>query len=86
VHGGDIETAMIHHHYPHLADAEKAKSLPPVTLPEDKTGDWLWGGHIKELSPEGYLGSPAEFEHVDVTKNVEDYASRISIAITAHVV
>jgi creatinine amidohydrolase len=85
VHGGDIETSTIYEFYPHLVDIEKAKSLPPVSLNNDKVNEWLFGGHIKELSPEGYLGSPTDFESVEVVKNIEDYAYRISEAIIAHI-
>lgn len=81
VHGGDIETAMIHAFYPTLVDVDKAKSLPATTLNDAKVGEWLFGGHIKDLSPQGYIGSPADFEQVDVQKNVDDYAFRISEAI-----
>ena len=84
IHAGDIETAMIHAFYPELVDAEKAKSLPPVSLPEEKGEDWLFGGHIHELSAEGYLGSPADFEHVNVEENLKDYACRITEAILKH--
>jgi creatinine amidohydrolase len=86
VHGGDIETAMIYEFYPTLVDAEKAKSLSSVTLGEDSVGAWLFGDHIKELSSQGYLGSPADFESVDVQKNVDDYAHRISEAILGRIV
>ena len=83
VHGGDIETAMIRRYYPKLADAETAKALPPVALPGEKAMDWLFGGHIQELSPQGYLGAPAEFEGVSVEANLNDYAERITQAILA---
>lgn len=86
VHGGDIETAVIHEFYPGLVDTDKAKSLPPVTLDEGNTGAWLFGGHIKELSAQGYLGSPADFEKVEVQKNIDDYADRITEAILRRVV
>ena len=86
VHGGDIETAMIHEFYPHLIDVEKAKLLAPVALDDDKVGQWLFGGHIKELSSEGYLGTPANYENVDVQRNVADYANRISKAILGRIV
>lgn len=81
VHGGDIETAMIYEFYPNLVDVGKAKSLPPITLEEGSGKAWLFGGHIKELSSQGYLGSPADFENVEVQKNINDYAYRISEAI-----
>ena len=81
VHGGDIETATINEFYPRLADTEKAKSLPDVPLPDDKFEAWMFGNELKQLSPMGYLGSPSSFEGVDVARNVEDYANRISEGI-----
>ncbi len=86
VHGGDLETATIHQFYPDLVDIKKAKSLPPVALSEDKGYEWLFGGHTKALSPEGYMGSPADFESVAVIENINDYADRITAAITEHIV
>jgi creatinine amidohydrolase len=81
VHAGDIETATMNHFYPGLVDTQKEKSLPPVALGDDKIMTWLFGGHTKELSPEGYLGAPADFEGVEVLKNIGDIADRISDAI-----
>lgn len=81
VHGGDMETATINAFYPHLVDAKKAKALPDVALDNDKGEAWLFGGHIKELSPEGYLGAPAYYDSVDIQGNIDDYAFRISEAI-----
>ena len=80
VHAGDIETATINTFYPHLVDRQKAKELPDVPL-GDNFESWMFGGQLKELSPQGYLGSPASYEDVDILKNVEDYAHRISEAI-----
>ncbi len=85
VHGGDIETTTIHKYYPDFVDVEKARSLPPVALDNDKAGQWLFGGHIKELSSEGYLGTPSNFDNVDIQSNVDDYAKRISKAILGRV-
>jgi creatinine amidohydrolase len=80
-HGGDMETATINAYYPHLVDVEKAKSLPDVPLGDDQGEKWLFGGHTKELSPEGYLGAPAYYDRVDVKRNINDYAIRITEAI-----
>jgi len=80
VHGGDMETAIINTFYPHLVDTEKAKSLPDVSL-GDQFEAWMFGGQLKQISPQGYLGSPASYDSVDVSRNVEDYAQRISEAI-----
>lgn len=86
VHAGDIETATINAFYPHLVDTEIAKALPDVALDKDKGEAWLFGGHIKELSPEGYLGAPAYYDSVDVQCNIDDYAFRVSEAIAARTV
>lgn len=86
VHGGDIETAVIHKFYPGIVDVDKAKSLPPVALEGVNVEAWLFGGHIKELSAQGYIGSPADFDKVGVEKNIEDYADRISEAILRRIV
>lgn len=86
VHGGDIETAVMYEYYPRLTDVEKAKSLPPVALGDDKIWTWLLGGHTKELSSDGYLGAPADFESVDVLNNLRDIADRVSEAILAHII
>ncbi len=85
VHAGDIETATIHAFYPGLADADMAKTLPDVPLGDDKGESWLFGGHIKELSPLGYLGAPSCYGSVDVRANIDDHALRISEAIALRV-
>ena len=84
VHGGDIETATINSFYPHLADTEKAKTLPDVPL-GDRFEAWMFGGQLQQISPQGYLGSPASYESVDIADNIEDYAHRISDAILVRI-
>lgn len=84
VHAGDIETATIHHFYPELVDVERARSLPPTQLSDDKIMSWLFGGQTAELSPDGYLGAPADFAGVEVVKNIHDIANRITQAILEH--
>ncbi len=84
VHGGDMETATINAFYPHLVDTEKAKSLPDVEL-GDKWEAWMFGGQLKQISPQGYLGSPASHNSFDVAKNVEDNAQRIANAIITRI-
>ena len=81
VHAGDIETAMIFRNYPHLVNVETAAALPPVPLADSRGMDWLGGGHIHALSPQGYLGAPAAYADVDVGQNLDDYAQRITRAI-----
>ena len=81
VHGGDLETAIIHAHYSHLVDTEKAKTLPDVPLPDDKWEAWMFGTQLKQISPQGYLGSPSSYESFDVSGYIEDYVQRTSDAI-----
>lgn len=78
VHGGDIETATMAQFYPGITDMKKAKSLPPVTVEDDKIMTWLLGGHTKELSPKGYLGAPADYDSVEIIKHLNDVANRIT--------
>lgn len=80
VHAGDIETAIIHAFYPNLVDTEIAKSLPDVAL-GDNFEAWMFGGQLKQLSPQGYLGSPSNYGSVNINQHVEDYAIRITEAI-----
>ena len=44
--------------------------------------DWLFGGHIHALSPEGYLGDPAAYEAVDVEGYLNDMSERLVQAMT----
>ena len=86
VHAGDIETAIIHTHYPHLVDVKTANSLPPVALKDENGMQWLFGGYIKELSSQGYLGTPSNFRNVDAHAHIEDQASRIAEAILGRII
>jgi creatinine amidohydrolase len=81
VHAGDIETATIFRFYPELVDVGLAKKLPPVKLSDDQGMEWLWGGKIKELSQDGYIGNPSKYDSVDVMGNIEDIANRIVTGI-----
>lgn len=85
VHGGDIETATINTYYPHLVNTEKAKMLPDVPLPNGKFEAWMFGGQLKQLSPQGYLGSPSSYDSVDTVTNAEDNADRITKAILVRI-
>ncbi len=80
VHAGDVETATIHHYCPGLADIETAQSLPPLSLGDDRIMTWLFGGHTAELSPDGYLGAPADFGAVDIEALMHDTAKRLAEA------
>jgi creatinine amidohydrolase len=86
VHAGDIETATMNHFYPQLTDVDKAKSLPGVAVGDDQIMTWLFGGCTRQLSSEGYLGSPADFTSVDVVENISDIAQRVSEAILERLV
>ncbi len=80
VHAGDIETATINAFYPHLVDAEIAKSQPDVAL-GDHFEAWMFGGQLKQLSPQGYIGSPANYVKVNAARNIDNNAQRIFEAI-----
>jgi len=80
VHAGDVETAIINAYYPDLVDQEKAKALPDVALGNNFEA-WMFGGQLKQLSPQGYLGSPASYDSVNIHAYIEDCGNRISDAI-----
>lgn len=80
VHAGDVETATINAFYSDLVDREKAKSLPDVALGNNFEA-WMFGGQLKQLSPQGYFGSPANYDSVNVNQNIEDCANRITEVI-----
>ena len=84
VHAGDIETATMYEFYPHLTDIQKVRSLPPVQLGDDQIMTWLRGGYTQGLSPEGYLGAPADFATVRVRDHLNDIARRVAKAILEH--
>ena len=81
VHAGDIETAIMYQFYPKITDINKAKSSPPVKLDNEHIMQWLYGGQTESLSPEGYLGAPADYNTVEVLNHLNDMAARISTAI-----
>jgi hypothetical protein len=43
--------------------------------------NWLLGGKTQDMSPEGYLGNPREYNRVKVLENVNDYAERFTQGI-----
>jgi len=77
VHAGQIETASMFRYYPEITNIEKAKSLSPVKVTDNEVMKWLFGGQTENLSPEGYLGAPADFERVEVSKYLNDISQRI---------
>ena len=81
VHAGDLETATLFRYYPELADTDTAASLPPVPFRAEQAAMWLFGGHIHELSEQGYIGNPAAYARVDAGRHVEQLANRIAQAI-----
>jgi len=82
VHAGDIETAIINAHYPHLVDRQIAKALPDAAL-GDQFEAWMFGNQLKQISPQGYMGSPRSYESVNAAQYIKDSAHRISQAILA---
>lgn len=81
VHAGDLETAAMVRFCPGATDGAVATELPPVALPGERAMDWLFGGHIQELSHQGYLGNPAAYAAVDVDAWLEDTAHRLYMGI-----
>ena len=81
VHGGDIETAIIHKYYPSCVDVSMAKKLPAVTIEPGKEMEWILGGRTKEMSKNGYIGNPSAYDQVRIDEHIEDTANRYIQAI-----
>lgn len=81
VHGGDIETAIIHKYYPSYVDTNIANNLPAVTIESGKEMEWILGGKTKEMSLNGYIGNPSLYDRVKVDEHIEDMANRYVNAI-----
>jgi creatinine amidohydrolase len=81
VHAGDIETAIMNKYYPEFVDVKKAKRLPGVTIELGKEMEWILGGKTKEMSANGYIGNPAEYDKVRIEEHIDDTASRYVNAI-----
>lgn len=77
VHAGDLETAAMIRFCPEATDHTATAELPPVALPGERAMEWLFGGHIHELSAQGYLGNPAAYGAVDVDAWLEDTVQRL---------
>lgn len=81
VHGGDIETAIIHEYYPSFVDVAVAKKLPAVTIEAGKEMEWILGGKTEDMSPNGYIGNPSMYDQVKTTEYIDDTADRYAKAI-----
>ena len=79
-----LATDIYTKYYPHLVDTDKAKSLPDVSL-DDRFEAWMFSGQLQQISAQGYIGSPSSYLSVDIDKNIEDYALRISDAIISRI-
>ncbi len=84
-HAGDLETAVLQSIYPQLMDEQAARASKPVRLQNSDTEAWLFGGHIHDLSPQGYLGDPAKYQAADAHGFINDYALRVADAIYRHI-
>jgi creatinine amidohydrolase len=84
VHAGDIETAIIQKFFPNNVDIGLAHKLPNTQMENEKIMEWIWGGKTKELSENGYLGAPSNWENVDVDAHIDDVAERLKDSIIKH--
>ncbi|WP_125141478.1 creatininase family protein [Clostridium transplantifaecale] len=77
IHAGAIETAQMLRYYPEQVNRQMAGELPPLELGEDDIQRWMAGGQdTVALTPDGYLGHPADYGRVKV--QFEKYAEGIA--------
>lgn len=70
-HAGADETSWMLLEYPDLVDINIAKTLPSTKANFADIKKWLLGGEAaKEITPNGYLGNPANI-NVDAIKSIE---------------
>lgn len=86
IHAGSTETAYMHKYHSELVDIEKAKTLIPIELDNDNLTRWIDGNETINLSPDGYLGAPADYIVVDAETNYNDTAKRIAEAILGRII
>lgn len=77
IHAGAVETAQMLRYYPEQVNRPLAGTLPPLELDEEGIQRWMAGGRdTLFLTPDGYLGHPAEYGRVTV--QFEKYAEGIA--------
>lgn len=77
IHAGAVETAQMLCYYPEQVDVTKTEALSPLELNQAEVTEWMAGGErAVELTPDGYLGSPARYREVVV--QFEKYAEGIA--------
>ena len=86
IHAGGTETAAMYKYHSELVDIEKANDLIPIILDGDNLSRWIDGSETINLTPEGYLGAPADFKYVDAETDYNDTAKRIAEAILGRIV
>lgn len=77
IHAGAVETAQMLSYYPEQVNRELADRLSPQILEPEDVSRWMAGGEdTVRLTPDGYLGCPADYEKVIV--QFEKYAEGIA--------
>lgn len=72
IHAEAGETAIMQEYFPSQVDAEMAKGLKPTNLTLKDLFVWREGwSDARNMTPQGYFGSPAEADSVDATKLME---------------
>lgn len=67
IHAGAVETAQMLRYYPEQVDLELTRRLEPLVLDQEEIRQWMAGGpRTTELTPDGYLGHPADYDKVIV--------------------
>lgn len=82
IHAGAEETNWLLLNYPNLVDVDTALTLPATSIDMPGLKKWLQGGeHTKEVTPQGYLGNPADIDREHIKKYEEEIVSAFAKTI-----
>ncbi len=86
IHAGASETAKMYKYHSEMVDIYKAKKLPSTILDGNDLLKWIDGSKTRTLTPDGYVGAPADYVYVDAESDYQDTANRIAKAIISRIV
>jgi creatinine amidohydrolase len=82
LHGGRRETSMMLEAAPGAVAGPRLRSLPPVSLSPEEVAAWRKGyAQARRLTPDGYLGAPAEASRAEGRRALRQEADLYAGAI-----
>lgn len=84
LHAGEAETSLMLHLAPGLVREEARKRLPPVKLAPETLARWREGyDTARNITPDGYVGSPAQAQAAKGEARLDAEAKAMAEAIVA---